>query len=270
MQVVNPQLAHLYSKESKGHMGISVQARESYQPHVDQHGRFVGGERDYRARLRLIEQEVDFTGATVLDLGCSGGFFSFGAARKAKSVTAIDADAHMIERNRKAAGQLHCTNVEFVCERITPELLDNLPKFDVVLFLSVFHHMLTDSGSYDWGNAKDPNEPGRLLAAIRRRSSTLVFEMGRPDEHVGWSQRVRSAIGEPRDWVPRHVFGRDAADVKTLAGCGYRRFPFRWFPQLASPCSHTRVGRKFMYILGINPCDFREIYVGHPVADGRP
>lgn len=243
-------------------MGITVKSRESYHPTVDNDGRFIGGERDYYGRLRVIESEVDFTGKRVLDLGCSGGFFAFAIANKAASVTAVDGDQHMIEKNREAAKKVCCTKVEFICERITPEFLDSLPKYDVVLFLSVFHHMVANSAVYDWSDACEQDDAQRVLKAIRKLADVLIFEMGRPDEHFHWSDAVNVAVGEPRVWVPEHVFGPTYKSVKVLDGAGYQKWPFRWLPQLRELGFGSRFGRKLNRMIGIDQRDFREIYIG--------
>jgi SAM-dependent methyltransferase len=248
-------------------MAITTASRESYHPTIDSDGRFVGGERDYHGRLRIIESEVDFSGKRVLDLGCSGGFFTFALAKKAQSVTAVDGDCHMIEINRGAANKLGCTNIEFICERITPEFLDSLPRYDVVLFLSVFHHMIANSAVYEWGDAGEEAEAQRILHAINRRADTLVFEMGRPDETFHWSGAVKATVGEPREWVPEHVFRSALKSVQVFDGAGYKKWPFRWLPQLAGLGFGSRAGTKLNSMIGVDQRDFREIYVGRKIVE---
>lgn len=245
-------------------MSVSVESRESYQPTITDDGAFTGGERDYQGRLQIIERHIDFRGKRVLDLGCSAGFYSFSIARKALSVTGVDGDAHMIERNRDAAQRIGCTNVEFLCERITSEFLQGLPTYDVVLFLSVFHHLLADSGTYAWGSAT-PSEAEALLDATKRCASIYVFEMGRPEESFHWSRGIKRAIGEPRHWVPQHVFGSEFNQVLTLDGPARARLPYRWLPWLYPFAFHSRVGRKLNRLIGIDQRDFREIYIGTQV-----
>jgi SAM-dependent methyltransferase len=243
-----------------------------YHPLPDFAGNWVGGKRNSNARLDMIEKNVDFNDKTVLDLGCSGGFFSFSLAKKAKSITAIDANQDMINRNREIADRLGCKNIEFRYSHINPESLKELPKYDVVLFLSVFHHIIASSDTYEWNDESGVESAQEVLDTVSKLGSVYIFEMGRPDEGTKLGRIVGERIGEPRDWVPQNVFGAGFKNIQVLRGAGYDRWPFRWFPKLAPALlavperkilgrkvSGRRIMRKK---IGIAPHDFREIYIG--------
>ncbi len=244
-------------------MGITTSSRELYQPSIDEHGNFVGGERDYQGRLDIIESVVDFTGKRVLDLGCSGGFFSFSIARKAKHVTAVDADSHMIQKNIENAKKLKIENIDFINKKIDAEFLNGLENYDVVLFLSVFHHIIVGSSVYDWTEDKEQGAAMELLDALRNVGDTLVFDMGRPEEGYHWCADLKRAIGEPRDWVPSHVFGKDIYDdIRILPGSAGKRWPFSRFPHLGRLPIGGRIGSRLYRLIGVDRRDFREIYIG--------
>lgn len=244
-------------------MSISLQSRRRYHPRLGADGLFAGGERAHRERLDIIEREVDVSGKSVLDLGCSGGFFSFSLAPRAARIVAVDADRSVIEQNRDAARRLGRSNIEFVCERITPQFLDALGQYDVVLFLSVFHHILVNSDTYDWTDAQGASSATALLRAVAARvKDTYVFEMGRPDESFDWATKVRARIGEPRQWVPEHVFGPAFAQVQVLPGAAHARWPYRWLRAGEQTSPLSRLARKAHRVLGVDQRDFREIYVG--------
>lgn len=244
-------------------MGITTSSRELYQPSIDEHGNFIGGERDYQGRLDIIESVVDFTGKRVLDLGCSGGFFSFSIARKAQHVTAVDADSHMIQKNIENAKRLKIENIDFVNKKIDAAFLKETGNYDVVLFLSVFHHIIVGSSVYDWTEEKEQGEAMKLLAALRNVGDILVFDMGRPEEGFHWCADLKRIIGEPRDWVPQHVFGTDTfADVRILPGAAGRKWPFRKCPQLGRLPFGPRIGSRLYRLAGVDRRDFREIYIG--------
>ncbi len=82
----------------------------------------------------------DLTGATVLDIGCNGGFYSIqmkqrGAAR----VLGLDIDDRYLNQARFAADTLGL-QIEF--QKLSVYSLDELPgQFDYVLFLGVFYHL---------------------------------------------------------------------------------------------------------------------------------
>ena len=258
-------------------MGISTRAREAYQPILDENRQFVGGERDYAGRLRIIEEHVDFSGKTVLDLGCSGGFFTFSAARTAGSVIGVDADAHMIEKNRQAAQEHGYDNVSFLYRSIDGKLLEELPKFDIVLFLSVFHHMITDSGTYEWSPGPAVKRAKELLQAASGLGETFVFEMGAPGEGFKWCDDVSRLSADLPAWVIENAFGQEFHTVKRLRGPAYRRLPFSIAPPIRKVIPGSRNGRRLLRRLGADIRDFRDIYIGtrinqggqRPCGDGR-
>ena len=152
-------------------------------------------------RLRAILQKVDVKDKLVADLGCSGGYFSFKIAEKARHVWAVDADAQIIERNRAIARKHGYQNITFVCDCISPQLVESLPQMDVTFFLSVFHHMLTASDAYDWNRAEDMPSATGIFSALAPQTQTLVFEMGYPDEGYEWCNRMPSLSPSPQVWI---------------------------------------------------------------------
>ena len=69
----------------------------------------------------------------------------------------IDGDAEVIEQNKLYALNNGYTNVEFKNSVLNADLIGELPKFDIIIFLSVFHHMLTSSDAYEWNTEASIN-----------------------------------------------------------------------------------------------------------------
>src|SRR5689334_5003443 len=82
----------------------------------------------------------DMTGATVLDLGCNGGFYSIEMKRRGASrVLGIDSDAGYLAQARFAADVL---GEEIELREMSVYQVANLrEKFDVVLFMGVLYHL---------------------------------------------------------------------------------------------------------------------------------
>lgn len=82
----------------------------------------------------------DMRGATVLDLGCNGGFYSIELKRRgADRVLAVDVDDRYLNQARFAAGTLGL-DIEF--EKRSVYDTDSIPgQFDFVLFMGVFYHL---------------------------------------------------------------------------------------------------------------------------------
>lgn len=82
----------------------------------------------------------DLAGATVLDVGCNGGFYTFEMKRRgAGRVVGIDWDAVYLEQARFAAHVLEL-DVEFR-QLSVYEVATLGERFDYVLFMGVFYHL---------------------------------------------------------------------------------------------------------------------------------
>jgi len=241
---------------------ISPEARERYHPAVSDDGTFIGGERDYEGRLSIIQGEVDFHGRRVLDLGCSGGFFSFALAGTADRVVGVDADRHIIEKNRLAARRIGADNLEFRVGTIGPELFGALPDFDVVLCMSVMHHLIAQSNTYAWDRPMDAERTEQVLAGIRDLGNVLVFEMGHVDEGFDWCGQLNEEVRDPERWILERVFGPEFETVRRLRGPGYATWPLRRWPGLRRLLLPSSVGRKALDIMGVDVRDLRDIYIG--------
>lgn len=82
----------------------------------------------------------DLTGATVLDIGCNGGFYSLEMKRRgAERVIGIDVDDRYLNQARFAAETL---NLDIEFQKRSVYDVDSLPgKFDYVLFMGVLYHL---------------------------------------------------------------------------------------------------------------------------------
>jgi len=99
-----------------------------------------GGGHDSRNELDKIKLPEDMTGKTLLDIGCAEGFFCLEAARRGCSkVVGIDIKSERIAEAKNRQNKKKYANVQF----LEMDLYDvkNFGKFDIVLFLSVSHHL---------------------------------------------------------------------------------------------------------------------------------
>ncbi|HEV2732883.1 MAG TPA: TIGR04290 family methyltransferase [Terriglobales bacterium] len=82
----------------------------------------------------------DLTGATVLDIGCNGGFYSIQMKRRgARRVLGIDVDDRYLNQARFAANTLGL-DIEF--KKCSVYSADEIPgQFDYVLLMGVFYHL---------------------------------------------------------------------------------------------------------------------------------
>jgi tRNA (mo5U34)-methyltransferase len=82
----------------------------------------------------------DLTGASVLDIGCNGGFYSLQLKRRgAERVLGIDVDDRYLSQARFAAEQLG-VEIEFE-KRSVYDVANIAGQFDYVFFMGVFYHL---------------------------------------------------------------------------------------------------------------------------------
>ncbi|MEM3104718.1 MAG: methyltransferase domain-containing protein [Candidatus Bathyarchaeia archaeon] len=207
---------------------------------------------------------VDIKEKTVLDLGCSGGYFSFRLSESARYVLGVDADEEIIKRNIEIAEKQGYRNVTFIHAMITPELIESLPSFDVTLFLSVFHHMLTASEAYDWNKGYAADQALRVVATLREKTNVLVFEMGYPDEGYEWCQRLpEDMLSAPQDWIIRNIFGTGFTSIYLVSSPAYEGIIGR-IRQLVTrrKFGNSMVTRVIRRLLSADPRDGRDIFIG--------
>ena len=82
----------------------------------------------------------DLTGASVLDIGCNGGFYSIALKQRgAARVLGVDVDDRYLDQARFAAETL---GLEIEFQKRSVYDVDLIPgQFDYVLFLGVFYHL---------------------------------------------------------------------------------------------------------------------------------
>ncbi len=128
----------------------------------------VRGARDCAGRYKLIASTLPDRPLTVLDVGAYTGYFSTRIAEDFDAqVTAVDDFSGLVAAESE--------RVKVINQRLGVDGLLHLPRFDVVLALSVLHHMK------DWRNA---------LELLRCCRSHLVIEVCHPQET--WMRRAAS------------------------------------------------------------------------------
>jgi len=95
-----------------------------------------------KVKWQYIQQEIpdDLRGATVLDIGCNGGFYAIQMKRRgADRVLGIDVDERYLKQAQFAADALGL-QIEFELRSVYD--VNGIPgQFDFVLFMGVFYHL---------------------------------------------------------------------------------------------------------------------------------
>lgn len=155
----------------------------------------------------------DMTGATVLDLGCNGGFYSIELKKRGASrVLAIDVDDRYLKQARFAAETLGL-DIEF--EKRSVYEADHIPgQFDYVLFMGVFYHLRYPLYALDKVIKK---VRGKLIFQTMIRGSLHSPEL--KDDYNFWNKEIfanpdfpcmyfieKKYAGDPTNWwIPNHA-----------------------------------------------------------------
>ena len=83
---------------------------------------------------------------SVIDVGCNLGFFTFKMAERGGFCIGIDYGRNEILAAKALAYKNSVDNIVFAQKEITPENASMLPKADMVICLSIFHHWIRKLG----------------------------------------------------------------------------------------------------------------------------
>lgn len=119
---------------------------------------------DNERRWEIIETHLEDGHSSLLDVGCSQGYFTGKAAEYGLESVGVDLyeDEIAIARRRHEG-----RNVTFEATEITPQNVGDLPQSDVVLFLTVHHHWVDQYGF---------DAAAEMIRTVCRGSELLVYE----------------------------------------------------------------------------------------------
>jgi SAM-dependent methyltransferase len=188
-----------------------LRPKHPYEPVVIGGRRYLG-KRDDDTRWQAIAGIARQCGArTMLDVGCAEGFFLRRAAEELGCFCiGVDAD-----RRRVAVGEiarLHdgLERTAVMQARLDPEAIRALPRFDVVLCLSVVHHLMRQGGM-----AAAEAFVGALATRVEK---ALIFEIGTSDEkELAWSEALPAMPAGQEAFVRGLLEGAGLTEVRVIA-----------------------------------------------------
>ena len=158
--------------------------RRVYEP-VEIGGRRYQNKRDAELRWEAIAAAIrHYDARSVLDIGCAEGWFLRRAAEDFGCFAiGIDGDDRRVILGEVARLHDGVERVAVMKGRLTPEDIGRLPPCDIVLCLSVVHHVMRDGGM------AAAEKFVRALAT--RATKALLFEIGTSDEkELKWTSAL--------------------------------------------------------------------------------
>jgi SAM-dependent methyltransferase len=146
---------------------------------------------------------------TTLDVGCNLGFFTFNMAKRGGFSIGIDYGRNEILAAKALASRYAVNNIVFTQMEVTPDNASLLPKVDVVICLSIFHHWIRKLG-----------EEKSLVIMKGLADSTdkyLIFDTGQPnEENVEWSDCLSFMNPSVEEWAKEYFKALGFSDVVNL------------------------------------------------------
>lgn len=169
--------------------------------------RAVGTEARWHA-IRAELSMLDATG-TAMDLGSQLGYFSLRMAESNWLCLAVEANKsthHAALLVQRATG---IENVAYRNMSIDSQTVERLPRVDVVIFLSLWHHLC---GAEGYEKARDI-----LKSVLQRTNHVCIFETGQSNEqYMSWATSLPPMEPDPQTWLINLLKECGAHDVQPL------------------------------------------------------
>lgn len=156
---------------------------------------------------------ADLKGATVLDIGCNGGFYSLEMKRRgADRVVGVDVDDRYLNQARFAAETLDL-DIEF--QKLSVYDVDTIPgQFDFVFFLGVFYHLRYPLFALDKVIKK---VRGKLLFQTMIRGSEISRKW--EENYHFWNKEIFTNPDFPCMYFVEHNYANDPTNW-WIPNCG--------------------------------------------------
>jgi len=155
----------------------------------------LNDERASYGRLDAINQFLPKEAQpTTLDVGCNLGFFTFNMAKRGGFSIGIDYGRNEILAAKALALKHSVNNIVFTQMEVTPDNASRLPKTDMVICLSIFHHWIRKLGE---------EESLKIMKGLSASADKyFVFDTGQPNEKdVDWNECLNFMNPDVDKWA---------------------------------------------------------------------
>lgn len=161
-----------------------------------------------RERYEAFSALLPAGALTCIDIGCNVGYFTLRMAAAGGICLGIDVGRNEISYARGLAALHHVSNVAFLQFEVTPQTVAALPRVDVIICMSVFHH---------WVRKLGLERATQIIDGIANRCDFLVFETGQHNEtDTCWASQLAFMGDDCDGWIRRFLSGRGFASVTKL------------------------------------------------------
>lgn len=140
----------------------------------------IDGKREWRERWNVIKAEIEsYQASSIIDIGCAEGWFLRRAAEDLGCFAiGVEMDNKRIIPSEVARLHDDIERCAILKAQVGPVDLVKLPRCDVIICLSVVHHIMYSEGI---------EAAQKFVAALSTRANkAIIFEMGTSDEKDAW------------------------------------------------------------------------------------
>jgi len=173
---------------------FKLKLTKAYQPSPfgERSQQFSG--RECQSRFDDINKCLPSSALSALDIGCNEGYFIFRMAERGGFCHGIDMGRNEIMVADGLAKINKINNVSFSNAKIDLEYINGLPHYDVIIFMSVFHHIARHEG------LKYAEKFMLSLSSINIKY--LIFETGQPNElNTTWANDLNFMLPDIESWI---------------------------------------------------------------------
>jgi SAM-dependent methyltransferase len=165
--------------------------------------------RDCEDRLSFIKNNLPPSSKNLLDLGSNTGYYLFRLAELGLICHGVERDPDLVYFTNLENYLLNAKGVSCECQELDLSYIQKMPHYDVVLCLSLMHHIILAEGI---GIAEE-----FLRGLAIKTNHVMFYEMGQSNESdADWSPRLPDMEPNPERWVSQWLKNCGFKKVKTL------------------------------------------------------
>ena len=175
----------------------------------------IFGRTGVKATTRVCDDRWDLMGPVIaqkkgvfLDIGCNIGYFSFKAAEIGCYSYGVEANDFNLTCCNAIKTKMKVNNCSFIKGLVDDKFVEQMPAFDTILNLSVFHH---------WVKAYGADKAQNMMRQLAQKCSTLIFETGQSDEvNTKWADQLTFMGDKPKEWIENFLFDIGFKEVNVI------------------------------------------------------
>ena len=169
----------------------------------------LGATRPSEDRWTIIKSYLPAESKTVLDIGSNSGYYLFQFADLGYLCHGIDSDPDLVYFTSLQIYLLDIKGVSCECGNFDLTFVQRMPCYDVVLCLSIMHHIIMAEGI--------STAEAALKGLAQKTNHVVLFEMGQSNEtKADWSHRLPRMEPNPEVWISQWLKKCGFKKVETI------------------------------------------------------